>query len=69
MAPNETVEMIEGMSDDEFERHALGILHRELGVYGLARFIRVYRAGAGDYTRDRHQWLDGLSVEDLIARL
>jgi hypothetical protein len=68
MAPNETVAMIDGMSDDEFERHALGILHRELGVYGLARFLRVYRAGAGDYTRDRHQWLDGLSVEDVIAQ-
>jgi hypothetical protein len=69
MAPNETVAMIDGMSDDEFERHALGILHRELGVYGLARFIRVHRAESGDYTRDRHQWLDGLSVEDVIARL
>ena len=37
----------------------------KLGVYGLARFLRVYRAGAGDYTRDRHQWLDGLTVEEL----
>jgi hypothetical protein len=69
MAPGETVEKIDKMTDEEFERHALGILHRELGVYGLARFIRVSRAGSGDYTRDRHQWLDGLSVDEVIAQL
>jgi hypothetical protein len=69
MAPIETVEFINAMTDDEFERYALGIVHRELGVYGLARFIRVYRSGAGDYTRDRHQWLDGVKVEDVVAQL
>jgi hypothetical protein len=56
---------LEQMTDEEFERYALGILHREMGVYGLARFLRVYRAGAGDYTRDRHQWLQDATVQDL----
>jgi hypothetical protein len=66
MAPIEIAEKIEKMNDDEFRRHALTILERELGVYGLARFIRVYRTGTGDYTRDRHQWLDGLTVDDIV---
>ncbi len=35
---------LEQMTDEQFERHALDIIHRELGVYGLARFLRVYRA-------------------------
>ena len=69
MAPAEMVEKVDGMSKEEFERHALGILRRELGVYGLARFLRTYRAGSGDYTRDRHQWLDGLTVERGIREL
>jgi hypothetical protein len=69
MAPAEAVEMIDKMTDDEFKRYVLEVLHRELGIYGLARFIRVSRAGSGDYTRDRHQWLDGLSVEDVVAQL
>jgi hypothetical protein len=68
MAPVETVEQVDKMNDDQFEQHALAILQRELGVYGLARFLRVYRAGTGDYTRDRHQWLDGLSVRDALGR-
>jgi hypothetical protein len=38
------------------------LFYRELGVYGLARFLRVYRAGTGDYARDRQQWLHWLSV-------
>jgi hypothetical protein len=56
---------LEQMSDEEFERYALDILHREIGVYGLARFLRVYRAGNGDYTRERHHWLQGASVQEL----
>ncbi len=43
---------LEKMTDEEFERHALAVLRRELGLDGLARFLRVYRAGSGDYTRD-----------------
>lgn len=66
MAPLEAVEQVDKMSDDEFERYALGLLERELGVYGFARFLRVYRAGSGNYTEDRHRWLDGLSVEDAM---
>jgi hypothetical protein len=66
MAPTEMAEKVDQMSAEEFERYALGILTRELGAYGLARFLRTYRAGSGDYTRDRHQWLDGLTVEQAL---
>ena len=48
---------IEKMSDEEFEQQALAVLLREFGLDGLGRFLRVYRAGSGDYTRDRHRWL------------
>ena len=51
MAPNETVELIEKMTDEEFERHALGILHRELGVYGI-RGLSAYPAPGPEITRE-----------------
>ena len=60
---------LEQMSDEEFERHALAVLRRELGVDGLARFLRLYRAGSGDYTRDRHQWLEGATIEEIMAEV
>ena len=57
---------LEVMTDEQFERHALTLLQKELGPYGMARFLRTYRIGSGDYTRDRHQWLDGLTVDDIL---
>lgn len=60
---------LDRMTDEDFERHALAVLQRELGLDGLARFLRVYRAGTGDYTRDRHRWLDGATVEDVMAEV
>ena len=60
---------IDKMTDEDFERHALAILQRELGPDGLARFFRLNRAGSGDYTRDRHSWLAGTTIEDIMAEL
>jgi hypothetical protein len=62
-------DQFEQMTDEQFEKHALGILHRELGVYGLAHFLRVYRAAPGDYSSDRHQWLNNATVQDIVAEL
>jgi hypothetical protein len=36
-------------TDEDFERYALQILQRELGIDGLARFLRLNRAGDGGY--------------------
>ena len=58
--------LISEMTDEEFKQHALSILQRELGVEGWVRFMRLYRSGQGDYTRDRSGWLDGLSVDDIL---
>ncbi|MBS1815391.1 MAG: hypothetical protein JSS87_10985 [Acidobacteria bacterium] len=55
------------MTDDQFEQYALGVLGRELGVDGLARFLRLYRSGKGDYTAERQQWLEGVTIDDIIA--
>jgi hypothetical protein len=60
---------LEKMTDKEFERHAFSVLRRELGLNGLARFLRLYRAGSGDYTRDRHRWLDGASIREVMAEI
>jgi hypothetical protein len=60
---------LEKMTDEEFKRHALSVLRRELGLDGLARFLRVYRAGSGDYTRDRHRWLEGATIQEIMAEV
>ena len=46
-------------------------LIEKLGVADAIRFLQVHDPGHGDYTRERGQWLDRLSTEDvrkLIAK-
>jgi hypothetical protein len=60
---------LEKMTDEQFERHALEVLRRELGADGLARFLRLERSGAGDYTKDRMQWQKDLTIEQILASI
>ena len=55
------------MDDEQFRLHTFAILERELGAAGAARFLRMTRAGSGDYTRDRHKWLDGVTLEQIMG--
>jgi hypothetical protein len=63
------IEQIDQMDDLEFERRTLAAIRHELGLGGLARFLMTFRSGAGDYTRDRHQWLGNLTIEDIEREL
>ncbi len=33
------------------------------------RFIQYFSPGKGDYTKERHQWLDKISLEDVLAEM
>ena len=59
----------EKMTDAEFETAAFDLLRRELGADGLARFLRLHRAGVGDYTTEREGWQQGVSVEDIAESI
>ena len=59
----------DSMTDDEFERHAFKILQRELGIDGLARFLRLNRAGSKNYTRDRSRWLRETTIQEIMSEL
>jgi hypothetical protein len=60
---------LDAMTDEQFERHALEILARELGAAGLARFLRLHQAGPGDYTTDRRQWQNHLTVDAIVESI
>jgi hypothetical protein len=57
------------LTDEEFEKRTLEAIRREFGLGGVARFIMTFRSGRGDYTADRHQWLSGLTLEDIQREL
>jgi hypothetical protein len=53
----------------EINREAEAILIREMGVVSAMRFLNQFRAGAGDYTKERRQWLDDLSLEQIASAI
>ena len=60
---------LDQLTDEQFERHALEVLQRELGLDGLARFLRLNRSGAGDYTRDREEWQKDLTLDQILESI
>jgi hypothetical protein len=42
-------------------------LTKVLGFVGKIRFLRLFDQGSGDYTAERHQWLDQMSMDDILT--
>jgi hypothetical protein len=40
-------------------------LNDSLGPVGMIEFMRQFDSGYGDYTKERHNWLDKLSIEEI----
>ena len=59
---------IQTMTPQEIRVAGLDVLSRELGVVGMIRFMQQFEMGKGDYSKDRHRWLDQYNVAD-IAKL
>ncbi len=57
------------MTTEQIRNHGLEALRRELGVVGMVRFLQQFSNGEGDYSVDRHQWLDNLSREEVLAQI
>ncbi len=53
----------------EINKEAEAILIREMGVVKAMRFLSQLRAGSGDYTKERRQWLDELSLEQIASEI
>ena len=54
------------MSDIAFYELGLNTILDQLGPVGMMRFIRIRRPGTGDYTAERHRWLDKLDRKTIL---
>jgi hypothetical protein len=57
------------MTPIELQRKGFQALVNNLGIVDAIRFIHQYDSGSGDYTEERHQWLDKLTMEEILADL
>lgn len=54
---------------DEIRAAGLEALARELGAVGMVRFLQQFETGRGDYSAERHNWLDAENVSMLAERI
>jgi hypothetical protein len=59
----------ETLTPPELRRAGLEALHEKLGLVGMIRFLQQFETGKGDYTAERHAWLDGQTIEDIRERI
>jgi len=57
------------MTAEQIRHHGLEALKRELGVVGMVRFMQQFTNGKGDYSVERHQWLDQLTQEEIMDQI
>jgi len=44
-------------------------LLQELGPVNLVRFLQQFETGYGNYTQERHDWLDQHTVEEIAQEI
>jgi len=60
---------MEEMTAEQIRHHGLEVLKRELGVVGMVRFMQQFTNGKGDYSVERHQWLDQLTPDEIMDQI
>lgn len=57
------------MSLEQIRIAGMEALARELGVVGMVRFLQQFETGHGDYSKDRHEWLDSQDLDTIVKRI
>jgi hypothetical protein len=57
------------MTPTEIRQQGYEALVKSMGFVGMVRFIQQFDSGSGDYTREREQWLDRLSLDEILAQV
>ena len=57
------------MTLEQIRVNGLKALSRDLGPVGLVRFLQQFETGYGDYTSERHAWLDKHRVREIAEEI
>lgn len=57
------------MSLNEIRKAGIEALAQALGPVGMARFLHQFDTGLGNYTKEREQWLSGMTVQDIVEAI
>lgn len=51
----------------DVDRQGREVLTRSLGVVDTLRFLSQFRAGSGDYTAQRGDWIGDLPLKEIVS--
>ncbi|MBD3340386.1 MAG: hypothetical protein GF353_14825 [Candidatus Lokiarchaeota archaeon] len=57
---------IDNTNLSQIRRLGIEILNRELGPVAMIRFFQQYEKGYGNYSTERHEWIDKISIEEIV---
>lgn len=57
------------MTLEQIRVTGLAALMEKLGPDGMIRFLQQFETGTGDYTAERHQWIDQWDIDTLMVKL
>jgi hypothetical protein len=56
------------MTLERIRRDGLEALRTKLGKAGMIRFLQQFETGEGDYARERREWVDSTSMDEIRHR-
>lgn len=56
-------------TQQEIIKQGYQVLINSLGVVDAIRFIQYFTPGQGDYTQERHQFLDQTSLDEILLTM
>jgi hypothetical protein len=56
-------------TQNEIIKQGYDALINSLGVTDTIRFIQYFSPGKGDYTKERHQWLDEKTLAEVLVEM
>lgn len=57
------------MKIDEIRKIGFEVLNKSLGPDGMIKFIQQFDSGSGDYTKERHKWLEKYNVDTIVKEI
>ena len=52
----------------QIRQMGIEVLVRELGPVAMIRFLQQFEVGVGDYSKERHKWLDNITIDDIVEK-
>jgi len=60
---------IQTLNPTMVRKAGLEALAKSLGPVGMVRFLQQFEVGSGDYTKERNEQLEGMSVKSIVKEI